>query len=125
VFQNVVWGWVIRRLLELGGIGVAIVQLYMAMPPYVQAAIQAVVSGERSQQNLIIAVGGIVVALWGYIWSFRATTVPQAVTTDGQKIVPKPGTAVEKQIDEVAVGVKPASLKPTVFETILGKLFNR
>lgn len=114
--QNVVWGWIVRRLLELGGFGIVLVQLYLAMPPNVQAALGAVLSGERSQQNLILAVGGVVVSVGGYIWSFRATVAPQAVTSLGQKIVPKPGSAVEQQIDEVAVGVKPQSLRPTLWE---------
>lgn len=116
--QNVVVGWVLRRLVELGGFGVIIVQLYMAMPPNVQSAIGAVLSGERSQQNLILAIGGLIVSLGGYLWSFRATTATQVVNTDGKKFVPKPGSAVEGQIDAVVVGVQPKSLKPTLWEQI-------
>lgn len=87
--NNVIIGWLLRRVVELGGIGVALVQLYLALPPNAQTALQAVLSGDRSQQNLILAIGGLVVAGGGYVWSLRATTIPQVVTPSGEKITPK------------------------------------
>jgi hypothetical protein len=118
--QNVVLGWVLRRFVELGGLGVVLVQLYLGLPPNAQAALGAVLSGDTSQQNLILAIGGAIVAVGGYLWSFRATVVPQVVTTDGTKIVPKANSVVTQQIDQVAVGVQPQSLKPTIFEQLIG-----
>lgn len=92
MFQNVIWGWLARRAVEVGGVAFAIYQIYIGLPPSVQVAIQGVLTGDNSQENLALAIGGLVLAGVGYLWSFRATTAPQVVTADAHKIpLPRKG----------------------------------
>ncbi len=115
--QNVLWGFLTRWALEVGGIVSLLAGAYMSAPPVHQAAIEAIFLG-RGGELPINAIIGLVLYTWGRFWAFRATVQPQVVTTDGTKVVPKPGSAVEQQINDVAVGVQPKSLKPTLWERL-------
>lgn len=128
LFTNVALGWLRRRVPDWGGwIGTflaAALVIYNNMTTDQKAMIEQVLSGNWQE----ITLGAIVpfcVLIVSQVFSFRATVTPQAVTTDGVKIVPKHGSVVEEQINEVAVGVKPQSLKPTLFESLRDALFKR
>jgi len=118
MFQNVIVAWLFRRALEVGGVVVFVSQVYAALPPYVQAAIAEVLTGAASPQNIAIAIGGIVVALWGYVWSFRSTVGTHVVTGDKQQIPVKPDTRAASEIEAKAV----AAPKP---KTILERIAER
>jgi hypothetical protein len=117
--QNALWGWLVRRAGEIGSLITILAPLFMAMPPHYQAVIGEVLSGRGGGLSIATAAGFVwyVVTQWR---SLSATIQPQVVTTDGTKIVPKANSVVTQQIDQVAVGVQPQSLKPTIFEQLIG-----
>lgn len=91
IAQNVIMGWLWRRAQELSGLAFALVPIYMAMPPSMQKDIQAIFTGQGGGLTLSAAFG-IAWYLWTQWQSYRATTRPQVVTTDGTKIaLPKAG----------------------------------
>lgn len=111
MFQNVVIGWFARRALELGGLFGFLYTMYLGMPPYAQAAVGRVLSGQAEQEHYIIATGAIGLALWGYAWSFISTKKPQVVTADAKQIPIKPNTHAASRIEaEAAVAPKPKTL---------------
>lgn len=115
--QNVLTGFLLRWFTELGGIFALIAGAYFAAPSSEKAAIEAIFTGSGGDLP-INAIVGLALYGWGRWMAYRATVAPQVVTTGGQKLTPKSGSAVEQQIDAVAVGVKPQSLKPTLWEQL-------
>ncbi|MET0337896.1 MAG: hypothetical protein ABW063_09045 [Caulobacter sp.] len=83
--ENVIVGWVRRRLLEVGGIVGLIVPFVMAMPPDQQAVLVAIITGQGGGLS-IAALFGLGVYLFGQWRSWRATVNPQVVTSDKKKI---------------------------------------
>ncbi len=118
--QNVLTGFLLRWGSEVGGIATILVGLYMAASPSDQAAIQAILTGQGGGLSLNTYIG---LAIYAFArWkAYRATVQVQAVTADGIKVTPKAGSTVEAEINQVAVGVQPKSLKPTLWERLTGK----
>lgn len=105
IFTGVVGAWLLRRGMELGGIIGTLVVAYMALPPGTQAAIERALTGNW-QDVTLGALAPIVLSVWGYAWSFRATTKDQVVS-NGQK-----GT-----LDEATKGL-PAGTKTAIREKV-------
>jgi hypothetical protein len=119
MFQNVVWGWLGRRAVEVGGLVGTVASIYLALPPDRQAVITRILSGEWQD----ITLGAIVPFLFylgSQVMSFRATVQPQVVTNDGTKVDMRklpPTTRAKVQIDAKKVPV------PRVATGGLGDLF--
>lgn len=108
ILKNVVVAWLIRRAMELGGIFAIIVGVVQALPPSSQAALWRVLQGDW--QNVPLgAIVGIIVAVWGYAWSFRSTTRSQIVTDNKQVPIselPQAKQTVVEEIGRTAVAKK-------------------
>lgn len=115
--QNVVVGFLRRWAVELGGLLTIAIGLYTMASPSDQVAIQSILTGQGGGLSLNTYIG-LAIYLFNRWRMYVNTIEPQVVTTDGKKVVPKPGSAVEGQIDAVVVGVQPKSLKPTLWEQI-------
>jgi len=120
IATNVITGWLWRRVQELGSLATFLIPLYLAMPPNRQAEIQMILSGQGG--GLSISAGlGLAWYLWTQIQSFRATTKPQVVGTDGTKTaLPKAGEGVNttRKIEALAGG---APVTKTLWDRITGK----
>lgn len=114
VFAWVGWGWIIRRAMEIGGIVGTLATFYMSLPEPTRAAVERAMSG-RWQDVTLGALAPIAVALWAYVWSWRATTRPQVVTSDQMK-APLPQSA-QPEVKEAVVRAAPRR-KPSILETI-------
>ena len=119
IFNNVVLQWVLRRGMELGGIAGALVAFYSSLPPQSQAAIGQLFT--RDWQNVTLgALAPIALAVWGYVWSFRATVKPHVVTTDKVQVSTKrlpPAKAT--LVDEYARNA--AKHQPNPLQKLFGK----
>lgn len=117
IAQNVVLGWLWRRAQELASMAGVFIPIYLAMPPSMQADVQAIFTGQGGGLSISAAVG----LLW-YLWtqwqSYRATVVPQVVTSAGQKITPKPDSVAMERVETQA---KSAPKRQTLWERITGK----
>jgi len=110
VAQNVVMGWLVRRAQELAGLAFALIPIYLAMPPSMQQDVQAIFTGQGGGLT-ISAAFGILWYLWTQWQSYRATVVPQVVTTDGKKAELLKGSSAARQADAVAAAApKPRTL---------------
>jgi len=118
VAQNVVLGWLWRRAQELAGLAFTLVPIYLAMPPSMQQDVQAIFTGQGGGLTISAAVG-ILWYLWTQWQSFRATTVAQVVTGDGQKITLAKDTRAANQI-EAAASVAPRPPR-TLWERMTGQ----
>lgn len=112
--KSVIWGFLTRWALEVGGFGSLIIGAYISAPPEHQAAIQAIFAGNGGDLPVNAALG-LALYTWGRIWAYRATVSPQVVTTDGNKVVLDKQSASARQADAVAAGAKPAR---SLFERI-------
>lgn len=120
IFTGLVGQWVFRRFLELGGIFGTLWAFYSTLPPGAQEAIQQVLQG--NWQNVTLgAIVPILMALFGYIWSFVSTTRPHVATRDGKQIIlPKRGEGSEttRKVETLAS----AAPKPkTLWESLTGR----
>lgn len=120
IIQSAAAGWLWRRCQELGSLATILIPIYLAMPPSMQHDVQAIFTGQGGGLTVSAAVG-----LGWYVWtqfqSFRATTKPQVVTTDGQKIaLPKSGEGsnTTKKVETIAAA---APIPKTIFESILAR----
>lgn len=109
MFQNVAIGWLVRRALDWGGwigtIAAAVMGIYSQLSGPQQAAISQALQGNWQDITLGSLVP-IVVLVFSQVWSFRATTAPQVVTADAQKI-PLPrkgeeGVATTRKVETLA-----------------------
>lgn len=105
--KSVIWGFLTRWALEVGGFGSLIIGAYISAPPAHQEAIQAIFAGNGGGLT-VNAVVGLALYTWGRIWAYRATVAPQVVTTDGAKITLDKHSASARQADAVAAAAKPA-----------------
>jgi hypothetical protein len=85
VAQNVLLGWLWRRLQELVAWTAGLAPLFLALTPEHQALIVAVLQGQGGGYS-ISAYAGLAMYLWSQWQSFRATVRPQVVTTEGRKL---------------------------------------
>ncbi|MBJ3784017.1 hypothetical protein [Devosia sediminis] len=111
--QNVILGWIARRVPEVLGLVTMLVTFYNALPPAHQETIVAVVTGQGGGLT-VSAVIGLGLYVWAQIMSYRATVKPQVVTTDAKKIeLPKAGEGVgtTRKVEALAEGApQPKSL---------------
>lgn len=117
VAQNVILGWLWRRAQEIAGLAFAFIPIYLAMPPSMQKDVQMIFTGQGGGLTISAAVG-ILWYLWTQWQSYRATTVPQVVTTNGKKAELPKGSNAARQADAVAA----AAPKPrTLWERLTGR----
>lgn len=83
--ENVIFGWVRRRLIEVGGILTAIIPFVLAMPPEQHAVLIAIISGQGGALSVAAALGFAVYVI-GQVRSYIATVRPQVVTSDKKKL---------------------------------------
>lgn len=84
-FTGLIGQWIIRRILELGGLAGAALTGWNSLPPATQEAILAVL-GARWQEVTLGTLAALVPSIWGYVWSFLSTIKPQVVTADHEQI---------------------------------------
>lgn len=82
---NVILGWVGRRILEVGGILWGLFEIVSRLPPEVQAVIGAFLSDNWENVTLGALVPAVI-ALAGYVFSFRSTVKDHVV--QGKKRIP-------------------------------------
>lgn len=118
IAQNVIMGWLWRRVQELVSLGTVFVPIYLAMPKSMQEDVQAIFTGQGGGLTISAALG-ILWYLWTQFQSWRATVKPQVVTTDGEKIALKPNTVATREVEQVA---KAAPQQPkTLWERLTAK----
>ena len=121
IAQNVILGWLWRRAQEIAAWAFALIPIYLAMPPAMQQDVQAIFTGQGGGLT-VSAAFGIIWYLWTQWQSYRATVVPQEVTTDGKKAELPKGSTAARQADAVAA----AAPKPrTLWERLQHWLANR
>lgn len=121
IFTGVIGAWLLRRGMELGGLIGTLVVFYTNLPPGTQGAIGRALTG-KWQDVTIGAIAPIALALWGYIWSLRATTKDQVVS-NGKKIAMKELPSGTQTVIKEKV-VTAVEKRPTLAER-LGGLFSR
>jgi len=104
---NVALGWLLRRIPDVGGWLTAVLSIYAAMPPDLQAAVWDILQGKGGALTLT-AYAGLAAFVWGQFQSFRATTQTQIVA-DGQKVVP--AEAAKPQVKTAAQQITPKRRK--------------
>jgi len=117
ILQSVLAGWLWRRVQELAGWAAGLAPLYLALPAAHQELIRAILTGQGGGYS-ISAYIGFALYLFSQFQSFKATTVPQVVTTDGTKILPKPDSAAMASVERQA---EAAPKRKTLWEQITGK----
>lgn len=118
MFQNVIIGWISRRVLELGGIVGFLLSAWNNLTPETQAAVLAIL-GHNWQAITLGALAPIAVSLWGYVWSFLSTRKPQVVIDGKQVAMPRIPDATRTIVEESA---RTAAAKPrTLWERLTGK----
>ena len=101
IAQNVVLGWLWRRLQELVAFVAGLAPLFMMLPPEHQALIVAVLQGQGGGYS-ISAYIGFFLWLWTQWQSYSATVKPQIVTENGKKAELPKGSATARQAEAVA-----------------------
>lgn len=96
ILSSVAIGWLGRRLGDWGGwivtVGGAVATLYGALDPTTQHAVleagKQIISGRWRDIPIgqVVTVLGAVSLIWSQRASFKATTKPQIVTTEGKRI---------------------------------------
>lgn len=117
IAQNVILGWLWRRLQELVAWGAGLAPLFMALPPEYQHLIGEVLQGRGGGLSISVYIG-FALYLWSQFQSFRATTKPQVVTTSGKKVVLPKGTGTTSSVEALAEAVPRA-------RTLWDRLTNR
>jgi hypothetical protein len=92
---GIVGQWLLRRVMELGGLAAAALTAWNNLPPHVQEAIIGLL-GAKWQDITLGTLVGLGVAAWGYIWSFVSTIKPH-VTVDGVQ-TPVKALPADKQV---------------------------
>ena len=101
VAQNVVLGWLWRRLQELVAFVAGLAPLFLMLPPEHQELVVAVLRGQGGGYS-VSAYLGFGLWLWSQWQSYRATVKPQVVTTEGRKVTLDKGTPEANRADAVA-----------------------
>ncbi len=117
-FSSIAAKWLLRRVLEVGGLAGSGLGWYMSLSPTTQALIANLLQHNWDKVSLA-ALLPLAVSLWGYVWSFISTTKPHVVA-DGTI---KPMKALPKDTQKaVTDGVRAA--KSTLAEKI-ASIFGR
>ena len=101
MFQNVIWGWVGRRAVEIGGLLGLVWSAYAALAPGQQDLVNRIVTGNW-QDITLGALVPFLIYIGSQVLSFRATVKPQVVLPEGKKVDYKklpPTTRAKVQID--------------------------
>lgn len=117
VTQNVLLGWLLRRVQELVAWVAGLAPLFLMLPPEHQALIVAVLQGQGGGYS-VSAYIGFAMYLWSQWQSYRATVRPQVVTGSGRKIALDPYTRAASEIEARA---STAPRPRTLWERITGK----
>src|SRR3712207_2084319 len=105
--KNQVAKWILRRLLELGGLGTFIVSLYAGLSPENQAVLWELIKGNTEGVSLQ-AVLGLASVIGGLVWNWRSTFKPHLMTADKQKApLPELTLPEAKAIVRQATGREP------------------
>jgi hypothetical protein len=121
IAQNVILGWVWRRVQELVSHAVWIVPLFLALPAQHQEMILGIFQGKGGGYTISAYIG-----LLGFLWtqwqSYRATTQPHLVTVDAKKITlpakGQTGASVTREAESVA---KTAPAPKTLWERLTSR----
>lgn len=115
---GIIGQWIIRRVLELGGLAAAALTAWNNLPPSVQETIIGLL-GNKWQEVTLGTAAGLAVAGWGYVWSFISTIKPH-VTIDGVQ-TPVKALPADKQtvIEESARTAQ--TKRRTLMDIIQGK----
>jgi len=115
IIQTAAAGWLWRRVQELASLSGIFVPIYLAMPQSMKDDVHAIFTGQGGGLTISAAIG-IGWYLWTQFQSYRATTIPQVVTSDGTKIPVRKDTQAASQIEAVATAApKPRSLWERLF----------
>jgi hypothetical protein len=117
-FSSVAAKWLLRRVLEVGGLLGSGLGWYMSLSPGAQATIANLLQHNWDKVSLA-ALLPLIISLWGYVWSFISTTKPHVVA-DGQS---KPIKALPPSTQE-AVKSSMRATKTTLAEKLAG-IFGR
>lgn len=121
ILKSVIAGWLWRRVQEVASFAAVLVPVYLAMPPEMQETVRRIFTGGAGELS-VSAYLGLGYYLFTQIQSYRATTVPQVVTPDGQKIMPKKDSVA---MERVEVQAKAAPKRGTLAEKFFGRIFNK
>ena len=124
MFQNVIFQWILRRGMELGGLFGVLVTFYVNLPPSTQEALGRIFSRDWGSVTLG-SIWPLGLALWGYIWSFRSTTKPHVTADNTQTSLNKlpPSTVTKVKVDASIAQQKP-STTPS-FADLLKSIFQK
>lgn len=114
ILQSVIAGWLWRRVQELAAFAATLIPVYLAMPPDMQETVREIFTGGAGGLS-VSAYLGLGYYLFTQWQSYRATTVPQVVTGDGQKITPKPESVAMERVETQA---KAAPKRETLWERL-------
>lgn len=125
LLNSVILRWIIRRILELGGLGGVILAAYGALPPAQQTIIAKVLQGDWGDIT-VSALLPLVVAVAGYAWSFISTVKPHA-TAHGVQVPTSQMTPTKKAEVKEAVKTTIAAQKRKTVNPLeaLGNIFKR
>lgn len=115
LFTGLVAQWIIRRLMEVGGIVGAFLTAWNNLPPTTQDAVLLIL-GRNWETITLGALVPIALSLWGYAWGAISTFKPQVVTADKQQIPLTPTGA--REAEAVA---KLAPRARTLWDRLTGK----
>lgn len=82
--MNLIVAWLGRRALELGGLAGMLLTVWSNLPPATQSAVLSLLTN-KWQTVTLGTLAPLAVSLFGYAWSFLATTRSQVVV-DGKKV---------------------------------------
>lgn len=117
-FTGLIGQWVLRRIMELGGLVGALLAAWNQLPPEAQGAILALL-GRNWEQITIGSLIPLAVMLWGYVWSLLSTIKPQVVIDGKQVAMPRIASDKQTIVQEAA---RSAAAKPrTLWERLTGK----
>ena len=121
IVQSAAAGWLWRRVQELASLSSIFVPIYLAMPQSMKDDVHAIFTGQGGGLTISAAIG-----LGWYVWtqvqSYLATTKPQVVTADGEKLTPKKGTEALKRIETQAKAApKQQTIAERIWDRITGK----
>lgn len=122
IFQSVVLKWILRRVMELGGLGGVVLAAYGALTPAQQSVIARALQGDWGDITLSALVP-LLIAVGGYAWSFISTVKPHA-TAGGIQVPTSQMTPTKSAEVKEAVKTTAAKKRPNLAEA-LGGLFKK
>lgn len=117
VAQNVVLGWLWRRVQELVAWAAGLAPLFMMLPPEYQGLVVGVLQGQGGGYSISVYMG-FAVYIFSQFQSYRATVRPQVVTSDGKKVMIEKNSSSSRQADAVASA---APVAKTLWDRLTGK----